>query len=79
MSALTRQQVIDVAGRLDDDLVMKIIETGASLDELLEAHTWLSEDDYMGRELHRPVGGRVAAVFDLLKQTEAAEREERGP
>jgi len=78
MNQPTRQQVIDIVGRLGDDKLARIIATGASPAEIMEAQTWLGEDDYMGRELHRGVSGRVAAVFEILKAVEP-ELDEREP
>jgi ribosomal protein S28E/S33 len=78
MNQPTRQQVIDIVGRLGDDKLAQIIATGATGAEIMEAQTWLGEDDYMGRELHRGVSGRVAAVFEILKAVEP-ELEEREP
>jgi hypothetical protein len=75
MSQLTRDQVIEVVGTYSDLMVTRIIETEATLEELMEAYTWLSEDDYMGREVRRPLSGRVAAVYDILKVAEPAEEE----
>jgi hypothetical protein len=38
---LTRQQVEEVMGRLDDLKLAEIIETGASSPELVEARRWI--------------------------------------
>lgn len=39
---LTRQQVEDIMGRLDDLKLAEILETGASPTELLEAKRWMA-------------------------------------
>lgn len=39
-TALSREQVETIMGRLDDLKVAEIIETGASANELLEAKRW---------------------------------------
>ncbi len=77
MKRMSAQQVVDIVGRLGDDKLARIIATGASTADIMEAQTWLGEDDYMGRELHRGVSGRVAAVFEILKavEPELGERE----
>ena len=67
---LTRDQVIDICGRLDDMKIAAVIATGASPAELMEARTWLGSDDYLGAELGRSMSGRVARLVDLLKADE---------
>ena len=63
---LTREQVANVVGRIDDVKAAAIIATGASLKELNEAVAWASgESDVIGK-LHRPASPVVAAVFDIL-------------
>lgn len=39
---ITRQQVEDIMGRLDDLKLAEILETGASEPELLEAKRWMA-------------------------------------
>lgn len=78
MNRLSRQQVIEILGALSDEHVAKIIDTGASVEEVVEARTWLDQDDYLGRELRRPLHGRVAAVFEILRSVEPeVEEQER--
>jgi len=67
---LTRDQVTDICGRLDDMKVANIIATGATPAELMEAKNWLYSDDYMGGALQRSVSGRVARLVELLKADE---------
>lgn len=40
-ASLTRQQVEEIMGRIDDLKVAEIIESGASAPELLEAKRWM--------------------------------------
>lgn len=68
---LTRDQIIEICGRLDDMKVASIIATGASPAELMEARTWLVSDDYLGGDLGRGASGRVARLVDLLRADEA--------
>ncbi|CAK0753797.1 conserved hypothetical protein [Azospirillaceae bacterium] len=69
--ALTREQVFDICGRLDDMKLADIIATGANVAELMEARTWLASDDYLGKELGRTVSGRVARLVELLRNEES--------
>ena len=70
MANLTREQVIHIVGDIGDDRIMEIISTGATADELLEAFAWLTEDDYLGAELERPLAGVVARLVDILTADE---------
>jgi hypothetical protein len=44
MSTLTRKDVTALFGELDDVVIAKIIATGATRDELAEAHAWIAND-----------------------------------
>jgi hypothetical protein len=71
MVHLTRDQVIEICGRLDDMRIADIIATGATHAELMEARTWLASDDYLGGDLGRSASGKVARLVDLLRAEEA--------
>ena len=70
MLTLTRDQVIEICGRLDDMRIANIIATGASPAELMEARTWLASDDYLAGDLGRSASGRIARLVDLLRADE---------
>ncbi len=70
MVSLTREQVTEICGRLDDMKIADIIATGASPAELMEARTWLVADDYLGGDLGRSASGRVARLDELLRADE---------
>jgi len=66
MASLTRKEIAALFGDLDDVVVADIIATGATADELAEAHAWLANDEPLlnaGRPLP---GGRVARLVDIL-------------
>jgi hypothetical protein len=70
-------EIIEILGPLDDDVLMRIVETGATPAEVLEAFTWVTADDQIGTELeHRP-RGVVARVYDILKSEEPEPDEPR--
>lgn len=64
---LTAAGVHRVLGDVDETVVSEILTTGATPAELLEAHEWLSADDYMGARLHRPMAGVVARLCKILE------------
>jgi len=58
-------------------VVMRILETGASAVEVLEAFTWATADDQIGTELARRPHGAAAQVYDVLKREEPEPDEPR--
>ena len=76
MSALTRKDVTTMLGELDDDVVAEIIATGATPEELAQAHAWLANDEPLisaGRPLP---SGRVARLVDIVAAITEEEEEE---
>ena len=66
----TAAEIIEIVGPLEDAVLMRIAETGATPGEVLEASTWATADDQIGTELeHRP-RGVVAQVYEILKREE---------
>ena len=64
--ALTRKDIATLFGDLDDVVVADTIATGATAEELAEAHAWLVNDEPLlnaGRPLP---SGRVARLVDVL-------------
>ncbi|HEY0838155.1 MAG TPA: hypothetical protein VGE72_29860 [Azospirillum sp.] len=67
---VTRDQVIEICGPLDDMRIAGIIATGATAAEVMEAYTWLGSDDYLATATHRQPAGRVARIVEVLKADE---------
>ena len=68
--AATASEIVAICGHLDDGVIARILATGASLAEVLEAFTWVSADDQIGTELQRGPQGAVGAVYDILMREE---------
>jgi uncharacterized protein (DUF433 family) len=76
MSALTRKDVTAMLGELDDVVVAEIIATGATPEELAEAHAWLANDEPL-MNAGRPLpSGRVARVVDIVAAIGEEEEQE---
>ena len=60
-------EVRAIVGPLDDAVIARIVATGASAAEVLEAYTWLTADDHLGTELEHTCRGRVAQVYEILE------------
>lgn len=76
MARLSRDDVIAIVGPLDDDRIAQIIEMRATAAELTEAFARLSRSGTMG-ELHRQMHGRIARIYDILRQDEPPAPDER--
>jgi hypothetical protein len=68
--AATAEEIVKIVGPLDDAVLMRIIETGATAAEVLEAFTWTTADDQIGTELERGPRGVVAQVYEILRREE---------
>ena len=66
----TASEIIAICGHLDDGVIARIVATGASPTEVLEAFTWCCADDQIGTELQRGQRGAVGAVYDILTEEE---------
>jgi hypothetical protein len=73
---VTKEDIEEIVGRLEDATMAAIIATGASKDELLEAYAWLTADDAQHRRLHSVPHGTVAWLCAIL-EAELAPPEER--
>lgn len=76
---LTREQVIDIVGQIEDWKITQIVSTNASAEELLEAHTGIIEQGDLEAETERRLSGTVARLYDILVAGEPQwpEREEK--
>jgi hypothetical protein len=66
----TAAEVVAIVGRLDDAVIARILDTGATTAEVLEAFTWANADDQIGTELLRGRHGTVGDVYEILKSEE---------
>jgi hypothetical protein len=66
----TASEITAICGHLEDDVVARIVATGATQSEVLEAFTWYSADDQIGTELQRRERGAVREVYDILVSVE---------
>jgi len=70
MNRVTREDVTDVFGRLDDVMVSEIIATGATVGELAEARAWLVNDEPLLNAGKPLATGRVRELIDMLAELE---------
>jgi hypothetical protein len=82
MTSLIRKDLVALIGDVDDTVIAEIIATGATAEELSEAHAWLANDEPL-MNAGRPLpGGRVARLVDIMaainEEEEAEELARRG-
>lgn len=62
------RDIRSILGPVDDRLVTDIMATGATHHEIMQAMEWLDDDDYMGKEVGKPMNIRVARVHRILQR-----------
>lgn len=76
MTPASRQDVTRLFGTVSDHTLLKILESGATLENLEEVSMWMAqEDDVMG-EARRPLSGVPAQILDWLERDEGLPEEE---
>jgi hypothetical protein len=80
MTRLTRNDIAEALGPLDDVTVAEIMGTEATVSELAEAQAWMANDEPL-MNAGRPLAtGRVRELIDILEELEPEEDEEQvGP
>jgi hypothetical protein len=73
MTHLTRDDVINAVGEIDDVTIAEIIGTGATPDELAEAQAWLVNDDPLLNAGKPLPSGRLRELVDILAELEPDE------
>jgi len=66
-------EIRSIVGDLDDEAVLSILATGATVAEVLEAVQWLKADDSLGEETGHTRSGAAGAVYAILLQEEEPE------
>ena len=73
---LTHDHVVRVVGHIDDDKIAAIIATGATVDELVEAFAWASDETDVLGEARCSLRGRVSSLVDILTADDEMWRED---
>lgn len=67
---LTRDQIIEIVGRIDDLKIAEILGTGATPAQLTEAKVMLAAGESVAALLGRPVEPIVNRLYEILKADE---------
>jgi len=76
MPTLTKNAVERVLGPVDDDLAAELALTGATEQELREAHTWLTNDEALVNDFRSLPSGRVGDLVHILDSLQGPEPDE---
>lgn len=70
---VTRSDVIQIAGQLDDARIAEIVATKATVADLVEARQWVLSNDTPGIHRQRtPVVNRLCEILDSARPDEDA-------
>lgn len=70
MAELSREAIARVLGPVDNALAAELARTGASEEELRQAHAWLQNDETPINEIRPLPKGRLAELIDILESFE---------
>jgi hypothetical protein len=73
---LSHRDVTAMLGPLDDVTIAEIIATGASADELAQAHAWLGNDEALINAGKRLPAGRVGQLVEIVAAIEQEEADQ---
>jgi Mg/Co/Ni transporter MgtE len=76
MSMLTKNAVERVLGPVDDNLAAELALTEATEHELLEAHTWMTNDEALVNEFRSLPSGRVGKLVRILDSLQGPDPDE---
>ena len=76
MPTLTKNAVEKVLGPVDDSLVAELALTEATEHELLEAHTWMTNDEALVNEFRPLPSGRMGELVRILDSLQGPEPDE---
>lgn len=68
---MQREEIVRIAGGLDDASIAAIEAMNATPSELIEAMNWLSNDEALISEGRHLPAGRIAALVDMLESPDA--------
>jgi len=74
-----KDEVREILGELDDLIIERIVDTGASLDEIAEALGGLVDEYGFGEQSYLPSSGRVGEVRAVLDEIIFENEEEDVP
>lgn len=63
----TYAQVTAICGQMDEEVVTRIIDSGATSDQVLEAYTWLNAEEAIAPSPEHQMSEMVRRVYAILE------------
>jgi hypothetical protein len=76
MQPLTRTDIRNLLGDVDDIVIAEVLRLGATADELAEARAWIANNEPLMNSGKPLASGRIGRLVDMLA---SVEDEEFGP
>lgn len=76
-SPLSYEDVTAIVGSLDPDVVARIIATGATAADVLEAFTWFNSEEALGPDPQHHASGAVALIYGILVSAQDDDEDRR--
>jgi hypothetical protein len=76
VTTVTRQDIVEALGPLDDVTISTIVGMGITLQEIAEAKAWLANDEALFNAGRPLAGGRVGRLVDLVATKDEDEEAE---
>jgi hypothetical protein len=73
MTTAARKDVIAAMGPVDDVVVTKVIDMGATTEDLAEAAAWMANDEPFMNAGRPLAGGRVGQIIEIMAAIEEEE------
>jgi hypothetical protein len=76
-SRVSYQQVTGIVGRVADEIVARIMESGATADDVLEAFTWFNSEEAIATDPRHHMTDPVSRVYAILVAAQGDDEEFR--
>lgn len=67
---LTKQSIARVLGPISDSEAAELVAAGATEEELIEAHAWVTNGEALVSQMRPPPTGRIAKLIGMLDRLE---------
>ena len=73
----TYAQVVEIVGHMDDEYITRIIDSGATAEDVLEAFTFFNSEEAIGPDPRHDMNVNVSRVYAILVSAQDGEEERR--
>lgn len=73
LPAATASDIRHIVGELEDEVIARIVDVGATSAEVLDAYTRYRSDQLLERRLDYELHGKAARIYEILQVQEGDE------